>query len=41
LYGFDAFGVARPDAVPELKSRLEGFLADGAHGDMTWLASTV
>jgi epoxyqueuosine reductase len=40
LYGFDAFGVARPDAVPELKSRLESFLADGAHGDMIWLAST-
>jgi len=40
LYGFDAFGVVRPDAVPELKSRLESFLADGAHGDMTWLAST-
>jgi epoxyqueuosine reductase len=26
--------------VPELKSRLESFLSDGAHGDMTWLAST-
>jgi epoxyqueuosine reductase len=26
--------------VPELKSRLESFLADGAHGDMTWLALT-
>ena len=40
MYGFDAFGVARPDAVPELKSRLESFLADGAHGDMIWLVST-
>jgi epoxyqueuosine reductase len=38
--GFDAFGVAKPDAAPELKARLESFLADGAHGDMTWLAST-
>jgi epoxyqueuosine reductase len=26
--------------VPELKARLESFLADGAQGDMTWLAST-
>ena len=38
--GFDAFGVVKPDAAPELKSRLERFLADGAHGDMTWLEST-
>ena len=33
-------GVARPDAVPELKSRLDNFLAEGAHGDMAWLANT-
>jgi epoxyqueuosine reductase len=39
-HGFDAFGVAKPDAVPELKARLETFLADGAHGDMAWLATT-
>ena len=26
--------------MPELKSRLESFLSDGAHGDMAWLAST-
>jgi epoxyqueuosine reductase len=38
--GFDAFGVASPDAAPELKTRLDSFLADGAHGDMTWLADT-
>ncbi|MGH8519345.1 MAG: tRNA epoxyqueuosine(34) reductase QueG, partial [Panacagrimonas sp.] len=36
--GFDAIGIARPDAVPEAKSRLARFLADGAHGDMDWLA---
>src|SRR5262249_4498512 len=35
--GFDAIGATRPDAVPEAKSRLEKFLADGAHGDMAWL----
>ena len=38
--GFDVAGVTRPDAVPEAKVRLERFLADGAHGDMLWLATT-
>jgi epoxyqueuosine reductase len=38
--GFDCLGVTRPDAVPEAKARLERFLADGAHGDMVWLATT-
>ena len=38
--GFDAVGVTRPDAVPEAKERLERFLADGAHGDMTWMETT-
>jgi len=38
--GFDAVGVTRPDAAPEAKARLERFLADGAHGDMTWLSET-
>ncbi|MFI4960968.1 MAG: tRNA epoxyqueuosine(34) reductase QueG [Hyphomicrobiales bacterium] len=38
--GFDVAGVTRPDAVPEAKARLERFLADGAHGDMVWMAST-
>jgi epoxyqueuosine reductase len=37
--GFDAFGVVKPDAAPELKARLESFLAKGAHGDMSWLAN--
>ena len=40
LRGFDAIGVTRPEAVPEAKARLEQFLADGAHGDMIWLATT-
>jgi epoxyqueuosine reductase len=26
--------------VPELKTQLENFIAEGAHGDMTWLAAT-
>jgi len=38
--GFDVAGVARPDAVPEAKARLERFLADGAHGDMAWMETT-
>ena len=38
--GFDIAGVTKPGAVPEAKARLERFLADGAHGDMTWLATT-
>ena len=38
--GFDAVGVTRPDAVPEAKARLERFLAEGAHGDMLWMATT-
>ena len=38
--GFSVAGVTRPDAVPESKVRLERFLADGAHGDMMWMATT-
>ena len=38
--GFDVAGVTKPDAVPEAQARLERFLADGAHGDMAWLATT-
>ena len=26
--------------MPELKTRLDNFLADGAHGDMAWMATT-
>ena len=38
--GFDVAGITKPDAVPEAKERLERFLADGAHGDMVWMATT-
>ena len=38
--GFDAFGVVKPDAAPELKIRLAEYVAGGAHGDMTWLAAS-
>ena len=33
-------GVARPDAAPLAKARLEQFLAEGAHGDMIWMETT-
>jgi len=39
-HGFDAVGITKPDAVPQAKARLERFLADGANGDMAWMAST-
>jgi epoxyqueuosine reductase len=38
--GFDVAGVTKPDAVPQAKARLEKFIADGAHGDMVWMATT-
>jgi len=38
--GFDICAVARPDAIPQAAERLRQFLADGAHGDMAWMATT-
>ena len=38
--GFCAFGVARADAAPEAGVRLLQWLAEGAHGDMLWMAET-
>jgi epoxyqueuosine reductase len=37
--GFDATGFTRPDAVPQARARFEQFLAEGAHGEMHWLAA--
>ncbi|HTQ83135.1 MAG TPA: tRNA epoxyqueuosine(34) reductase QueG [Pseudolabrys sp.] len=37
--GFGVLGVTRPDSIPEAKQHLEAFLAEGAHGDMAWLAT--
>jgi len=31
--------VARPDAIPLAAERLRAFLAEGAHGDMDWMAA--
>ena len=39
-HGFDAVGVARPDAAPLAGERLRQFLAEGAHGDMIWMEET-
>ena len=38
--GFDVVGVTRPDSIPQALERLHRFLADGAHGDMDWMATT-
>jgi epoxyqueuosine reductase len=38
--GFCAFGVARADAAPRAGERLREWLAEGAHGDMLWMAET-
>jgi epoxyqueuosine reductase len=38
--GFDIVRCVRPDAIPEAKDNLLAFLASGAHGDMTWMATT-
>src|SRR3954463_12940825 len=38
--GFCAFGVARADAAPKAGERLREWLAEGAHGDMLWMAET-
>jgi epoxyqueuosine reductase len=38
--GFCAFGVARADAAPQAGERLRQWLAEGAHGDMLWMAET-
>jgi epoxyqueuosine reductase len=39
-HGFDVIGITRPDAIPQALPRLRQFLAEGAHGDMEWMATT-
>ena len=39
-HGFDVVGVTRPDAIPQALVRLRHFLAEGAHGDMDWMAAS-
>ena len=38
--GFDAFGIARADARPDLPEKLHTALAEGWHADMEWMAET-
>ncbi len=38
--GFDACRIAPPDATGEAGARLMRWLAEGAHGDMGWMAET-
>ena len=37
--GFDACGIAAPDAIGVAGQRLRTFLAEGHHGDMDWMAT--
>src|SRR6476469_2597721 len=39
-HGFDVVGITRPDSIPQALERLRHFLAEGAHGDMDWMATT-
>jgi epoxyqueuosine reductase len=36
--GFDCVGITDPDAIADAGRHFQDFLADGAHGDMDWLA---
>ncbi len=38
--GFDACRFTRSDSAPQAGARLSQWLADGAHGDMDWMAGT-
>jgi len=38
--GFDAFGITRADARPDLPAKLDHALAEGWHGEMEWMAET-
>ncbi|MEZ5753251.1 MAG: tRNA epoxyqueuosine(34) reductase QueG [Paracoccaceae bacterium] len=39
--GFAAMGICAPGAVPEAAGRLAAFLAEGRHGQMSWMAERV
>ncbi|HXW20561.1 MAG TPA: tRNA epoxyqueuosine(34) reductase QueG [Roseiarcus sp.] len=39
--GFDLCGITRPIAPNETGERLAEWIADGRHGDMTWMAETL
>nr|WP_247658448.1 tRNA epoxyqueuosine(34) reductase QueG [Aquabacter sp. L1I39] len=39
--GFDAFGIADPDAIGPAGARLRQWVAEGRQGDMGWMADTL
>ena len=39
--GFADVKICRPDAVPEVPARLQTFLAEGRHGQMSWMERRV
>ncbi|WP_407049588.1 tRNA epoxyqueuosine(34) reductase QueG [Methyloraptor flagellatus] len=39
--GFSVCRIARADAIPQARARLDAFLAEGRHGTMGWMAETV
>ena len=38
--GFSVCRIARADAIPQARARLDAFLAEGRHGTMGWMAET-
>jgi epoxyqueuosine reductase len=38
MLGFDCVGITDPDAIGDAGRHFQSFLADGAHGEMDWLA---
>lgn len=39
--GFRAFGVCAPDVTHKSAARLDRWIADGAHGEMSWMADRI
>lgn len=39
--GFIACRVCAPDAIPDVKARLEKFISEGYHGEMHWMADRI
>ena len=39
-HGFEVFGIAKPDDIAVAGDRLAAFIANGWHGEMSWLGET-